>query len=131
VAFANARITQQELEGYLWGAATILRGLVDAGDYKQFVFPLLFYKRLSDVWDADFGDAIEETGDKKYARATANDRYVIPDGAHWNEVRGVAKDVGALSRRHSAPSRPRIRADSTGSSATPRGPTRSGCPTPR
>ena len=61
MAFANARITQQKLEGYLWGAATILRGLVDAGDYKQFVFPLLFYKRLSDVWDADFGDAIEET----------------------------------------------------------------------
>jgi len=58
--------------------------------------PLL--QRLSDVWDADFGDAIEETSDKKYARATANDRYVIPDGAHWNEVRGVAKDVGALSR---------------------------------
>jgi type I restriction enzyme M protein len=90
----NARITQQELEGYLWGAATILRGLVDAGDYKQFVFPLLFYKRISDVWDADLAEAIEETGDKKYARATANDRYVIPDGAHWNDVRGVAKDVG-------------------------------------
>jgi len=90
----NDRITQQELEGYLWGAATILRGLVDAGDYKQFVFPLLFYKRLSDVWDADFAEAIEETRDKKYARATANDRYVIPSGAHWSEVRGTTKDVG-------------------------------------
>jgi len=88
------RITQQDLEDHLWGAATILRGLVDAGDYKQFVFPLLFYKRLSDVWDADFAEAMEETGDKKYARATANDRYVIPGGAHWSEVRGVAKDVG-------------------------------------
>jgi type I restriction enzyme M protein len=88
------RITQQEMESYLWGAATILRGLVDAGDYKQFVFPLLFYKRLSDVWDEDFAEAMEETRDKKYARATANDRYTIPDGAHWNEVRGVAKDVG-------------------------------------
>ncbi len=44
-------MTQQELESYLWGAAVILRGLVDAGDSKQFVFPLLFYKRLSDVWD--------------------------------------------------------------------------------
>lgn len=90
----TGRINQQELEGYLWGAATILRGLVDAGDYKQFVFPLLFYKRLSDVWDADFVDAMEETGDNKYARATANDRYVIPDGAHWSEVRGLAREVG-------------------------------------
>ena len=86
----SGRITQQELEGYLWGAATILRGLVDAGDYKQFVFPLLFYKRLSDVWDADFAQAMEETSDKKYARATADDRYVIPNGAHWSDVRGVA-----------------------------------------
>jgi type I restriction enzyme M protein len=90
----SERITQQALESYLWGAATILRGLVEAGDYKQFVFPLLFYKRLSDVWDADFTEAMEETGDRKYARAIANDRYVIPDGAHWSEVRAVAKDVG-------------------------------------
>ena len=45
------RITQQELESYLWGAAVLLRGLIDAGDYKQFIFPLLFYKRVSDVWD--------------------------------------------------------------------------------
>lgn len=87
-------ITRAELESFLWGAATILRGLVDAGDYKQFVFPLLFYKRLSDVWDADFAEAMEETGDSQYARSTANDRYVIPDGAHWKEVRGIVKDVG-------------------------------------
>jgi len=38
-------LSQQQLETYLWGAATILRGLIDAGDYKQFIFPLLFYKR--------------------------------------------------------------------------------------
>ena len=40
------RLTLPELESYLWGAANILRGLVDAGDYKQVIFPLLFYKRL-------------------------------------------------------------------------------------
>ena len=43
------RITQQALESYLWGAAVLLRGLIDAGDYKQFIFPLLFFKRVSDV----------------------------------------------------------------------------------
>jgi type I restriction enzyme M protein len=90
----SGTITQQELESYLWGAATILRGLVDAGDYKQFVFPLLFYKRLSDVWDEDYATAFAETGDEGYARATADDRFVIPDGAHWNEIRAVAKEVG-------------------------------------
>jgi type I restriction enzyme M protein len=87
-------MTQQELESYLWGAAVILRGLVDAGDYKQFVFPLLFYKRLSDVWDEDFAAALDETEDPTYARATADDRFAIPDGSHWNDVRTVPKDVG-------------------------------------
>jgi type I restriction-modification system DNA methylase subunit len=40
----TTRITQQQLESYLWGAATLLRGTIDAGDSKQFIFPLLFYK---------------------------------------------------------------------------------------
>ncbi len=88
-------LSQSALESYLWDAATILRGLVDAGDYKQFVFPLLFYKRLSDVWDEDYSDAMHESeGDTAYAQATANDRFVIPAGAHWADVRAVAKDVG-------------------------------------
>ncbi|MFB2768414.1 N-6 DNA methylase [Pelatocladus sp. BLCC-F211] len=88
------QITQQALESYLWGTATILRGLVDAGDYKQYVFPLLFYKRLSDVWDEEFTQALADTSDANYARDTANDRFIIPDGAHWKDVRIVAKDVG-------------------------------------
>lgn len=90
----SKHLSQQALESYLWGAATLLRGLVDAGDYKQFVFPLLFFKRISDVWDEEHGAALAETGDEGYARATANDRFVLPDGAHWNDVRGASKDVG-------------------------------------
>lgn len=88
------RLTQPELESYLWGAATILRGLVDAGDYKQYIFPLLFYKRLSDVWDADYAEAFAETEDKDYAEQMANERFVIPPKAHWNDLREKAKDVG-------------------------------------
>ncbi len=57
----SARLPLQELESYLWGAATILRNLVEAGDYKQYVFPLLFYKRLSDVWDEEYAAALAET----------------------------------------------------------------------
>lgn len=87
-------LSQQELEAYLWGAANLLRGLIDAGDYKQYVFPLLFFKRLSDVWDEEYRGAREETGDEAYARATANDRFTIPDGAHWSEVRVASRDVG-------------------------------------
>ena len=85
---------QQALESYLWGAANLLRGLIDAGDYKQYVFPLLFFKRLSDVWDEDYRNALDETGDRGYAAATANDRFTIPNDAHWTDVRSVARDVG-------------------------------------
>ncbi|HEY7767815.1 class I SAM-dependent DNA methyltransferase [Longimicrobium sp.] len=103
----SAPMSQQALESYLWGAAVILRGLVDAGDYKQFVFPLLFYKRLSDVWDEDYAAALAESGDVDFAMDVANDRFVIPGGAHWSDVRAVAKDVGrtlqsALRRVESA-----------------------------
>lgn len=87
-------LSQQELETYLWGAAKLLRGLVDAGDYKQFIFPLLFFKRLSDVWDEEYETALAETEDSAYARSTANDRFVIPDGTHWADVRAAPRDVG-------------------------------------
>ena len=53
-AGCSKHITQQELESYLWGAAVLLRGLIDAGDYKQFIFPLLFYKRVSDIWEEEY-----------------------------------------------------------------------------
>lgn len=88
------RLTQKELESFLWGAAKLLRGLIDASDYKQYVFPLLFFKRLSDVWDEDYREALQETGDEGYATATANDRFVIPDGAHWKDARNASRDVG-------------------------------------
>ena len=94
----SARLSQSELESYLWGAANILRGLVDAGDYKQFIFPLLFYKRLSDVWGEEQADALREAGDADYARAMANERFVIPAGAHWQDVRETPKEVGLAIR---------------------------------
>ena len=91
----SARITQQELESYLWGAAVLLRGLIDAGDYKQFIFPLLFFKRISDVWDEEYQAALKESGgDLSYAEFAENHRFQIPDGAHWKDVRQVPKNVG-------------------------------------
>ncbi|MEO7892559.1 MAG: class I SAM-dependent DNA methyltransferase [Vicinamibacterales bacterium] len=87
-------LSQQDLETHLWGAAKLLRGLIDAGDYKQYVFPLLFFKRLSDVWDEEHRAALNETRDAAYARATADDRFAIPEGAHWADVRAASRDVG-------------------------------------
>jgi type I restriction enzyme M protein len=94
VSKAAEHLSQQELESYLWGAANLLRGLIDAGDYKQYVFPLLFFKRLSDVWDEDYQAALDDTQDASYAKATADDRFAIPDGAHWSNVRNESRDVG-------------------------------------
>ena len=88
------RLSQRELESYLWGAATLLRGLIDASDYKQYIFPLLFFKRLSDVWEGDYAEAFEETQDEGYATATANDRFIVPEGEHWKDVRDASRDVG-------------------------------------
>ena len=58
---APEHMSQQELESYLWGAAKLLRGLIDAGDYKQYIFPLLFFKRLSDVYAEEFQSALDDS----------------------------------------------------------------------
>lgn len=92
-------VTQAELEGYLWGAATVLRGTIDAGDYKQFIFPLLFFKRISDVWDEEYQRGLDESeGDVDYASFAENHRFQLPDGAHWQDLRGVATNVGRVLR---------------------------------
>lgn len=93
-------ITQQELESYLWGAATVLRGLIDAGDYKQYIFPLMFFKRLSDVYDEEFEKALAEAdGDKEYAALAENHRFQIPIGSHWRDVRGRSSNVGTALQK--------------------------------
>ena len=72
-------ITQQQLESYLWGAAMLLRGTIDAGDYKQFIFPLLFYKRLCDVFDEETQTALAESdGDQQFSLFPENHRFQIP-----------------------------------------------------
>lgn len=91
----SSRITQSQLESYLWGAATLLRGTIDAGEYKSFIFPLLFLKRLSDVFDEEYEVALEESdGDENYAALPEHHRFQIPSGAHWSDIRTSTKDVG-------------------------------------
>lgn len=90
------QITQRELETYLWGAATVLRGLIDAGDYKQYIFPLIFLKRLSDVYDEEQAAAMKIYGDEDLADLPENHRFLIPAGCHWNDVRAVTTDIGSF-----------------------------------
>jgi len=87
--------TLGSLESYLWEAANILRGPVDAADFKTYVFPLLFFKRISDVHDDEHAAALVEFGgDEDAALFRENYRFQVPEDCHWRDVRVVAKNVG-------------------------------------
>ena len=89
------RIKLEVLEDYLWGSAVLLRTNIDAGAYKQYIFPLLFFKRICDVYDEETQLAFEKYGDD--AREFSDDElhtFVIPTGYHWNDVRETTSDVG-------------------------------------
>ncbi|MEN6341115.1 MAG: class I SAM-dependent DNA methyltransferase [Methanospirillum sp.] len=83
------------LESHLWEAANILRGPVDAADFKTYIFPLLFFKRISDVHDEEYQAALDESrGDEEYAQFSQNYRFQIPEGCRWKDVREVSTNVG-------------------------------------
>lgn len=87
-------ISLDELKSFLWGAATRLRGQIDAAGYKEYIFPLLFFKRISDVYDEQF-DGFLHDGGEEYAKIQSEDLAIrIPDGAHWKDVRQVTENVG-------------------------------------
>ena len=93
-------MTQKQLEDYLWGAANILRGMIDAADFKQYIFPLLFFKRVSDLWDEEYQTALDESdGDLTFAEFAENHRFQIPKGCHWEDVRKKTVDVGAFLQK--------------------------------
>ena len=88
-------VALNQLESHLWEAANILRGPVDAADFKTYVFPLLFFKRISDVYDEEYAAALAESGgDEEYALFPQNYRFQIPEGCHWSDVRAVTTNVG-------------------------------------
>ena len=89
----SKKITQEELESYLWDSAVLLRNHIDAGAYKQYIFPLLFFKRLNDVYEEETRNAVKNHG-AEAAVWEETHNYVIPDGAHWDDVRNVPENVG-------------------------------------
>jgi type I restriction enzyme M protein len=89
-----------QLESHLWESANILRGPVDAADFKTYIFPLLFFKRISDAYDEEFEQALEESGgDRDYAAFPENHRFLIPEGYHWRDVRERTSNVGQTIQR--------------------------------
>lgn len=90
----SKRISQEELQSYLWGSAVKLRTSIDAGAYKQYIFPLLFLKRICDVYDEENAHILEEYGDEEALDWEENHQFQIPKGAHWNDIRNTSENVG-------------------------------------
>lgn len=93
-------ITLSQLESHLWEAANILRGPVDAADFKTYIFPLLFFKRISDVHDEEYQAALAlYDGDEESALFPENYRFQIPEDCLWKNVRAIASNVGQALQR--------------------------------
>lgn len=91
----NEVTTSQELFNHLFEACNILRGPINQDEYKSYVTPILFFKRLSDVYDEETQIALAESdGDEEYAAFPENHSFIIPEGCHWNDVRETSENVG-------------------------------------
>lgn len=83
--------TLSALESHLWEAANILRGSpVDRTDWKSYILPLLFFKRICDVWDEEYQEALDTYGED----FADEHRFQIPEECHWNDVRETPTNVG-------------------------------------
>ena len=88
-------IQLDELKSLLWGAAVLLRGKINATGYKEYIFPLVFFKRISDVHLEEYRKALELSGgDEEFAKNKDNYTFEIPEGCLWNDIREVTENVG-------------------------------------
>lgn len=92
------KLSLQELESHLWKSADILRGSVDSSDYKNYIFGLLFLKRLSDTFEEQTNNLLQEYGEE-IGTLIADDpdqyQFFVPEGARWEEIRKHAEDIGS------------------------------------
>src|SRR5215210_2148491 len=98
------RLSLQQLEAHLWGAANILRGKTAGQDYKNYILSLMFYKRLCDQWECEADDAIADLerqqrrsftdNEKAIFRKRGEHRFQIPDGSRWGDVLAVSENIG-------------------------------------
>lgn len=87
--------SQNELGLFLYGIANILRGPINQDEYKSYIIPILFFKRLSDVYDEETEKALEESGgDEEYASFDEQHSFSIPEGCHWKDVRNKSDNIG-------------------------------------
>lgn len=90
-------LEKQQLFSHLYEACNILRGPINQDEFKDYVTPILFFKRISDVYDEETQAALERSGgDEEYAAFDENHSFIIPEGCHWQDLRNASKDVGNI-----------------------------------
>lgn len=94
VAKMGSKLTLAQLEQFLWKSADILRGKIDSSDYKKYIFGLLFYKRISDVWDEEYKKVMDEYKDKTLAEADYNHRFQVPKDCKWSVIAETSENIG-------------------------------------
>ncbi len=94
VAKMGSKLTLAQLEQFLWKSADILRGKIDSSDYKKYIFGLLFYKRISDVWDEEYQKVLDEYKDKTLAEADYNHRFQVPKDCKWEVLTQTSENIG-------------------------------------
>ncbi|MCK5510677.1 type I restriction-modification system subunit M [Candidatus Parcubacteria bacterium] len=92
--FDSDKMTLPQLKQFLWRSADILRGKIDSSDYKKYIFGLLFYKRISDVWDEEYEKLLDEYKDKDVAKADYNHRFQVPKDCRWNIIAETSEQIG-------------------------------------
>jgi type I restriction system adenine methylase HsdM len=92
---STEKLTLAELEQYLARAADLLRGSIDQADFKAYIFPLMFFKRISDVYLEESQQALDESGgDHEFAAFAENHRFAVPEGNLWSDVRERTENIG-------------------------------------
>lgn len=90
----TGKMNLTQLKQFLWRSADILRGKIDSSDYKKYIFGLLFYKRISDVWDEEYKKVLEEYHDEEVARSDHNHRFQVPKDCRWDVIQKQAEGIG-------------------------------------
>jgi len=90
----SEKLSLQQLKSYLWESANILRGSIDAADFKNYILGMLFFKRLSDVYDEEYEELLKTVGPELASNPDMHTRFYRPEGCSWNDILSVSVNIG-------------------------------------
>ena len=111
LTMANGKNNDKSLESWIWDAACSIRGAKDAPKYKEFILPLIFTKRLCDVFDDEINRIAQEVGSRAKAfKLVKHDKKLVrfflplepknPDDAVWSIIRTLSDKIGEQLTTH-------------------------------